>query len=365
MLELSLKKVFDGFSIDVNLSIGPELLVLFGPSGAGKSLLMKLVSGIVKPDEGAVSIDSQVIFDSASGVDLPMRQRRIGFVFQDYALFSHKTVRDNIAYGAHAMSIDAGSAQESVAGLVTLMRLGGLETRYPHELSGGQRQRRALARTLAARPRILLLDEPFSALDYQVREKLRADLLNIHELFPITTILVTHDLEEAFMLGTRVAVINNGRLEQVGSREDVFYRPATRNVARFIGARNIFSGVVEGVDGGTIVMHNSDIGVVTAFAQPDARLRPGAQVSFCIRPEEVMVVKPDRALGPRAAENVVEGEITSALAKGSTHILFIRVGVSGTLLKVEVPNFVRRKLALATGAAIRVLLKKESIWVIP
>ncbi|MBI5886502.1 MAG: ABC transporter ATP-binding protein [Deltaproteobacteria bacterium] len=363
MLELSLKKAFDGFSIDVGLSLGPELLVLFGPSGAGKSLLMKLVSGILRPDEGSVSIDSRVIFDSASGVDLPMRQRRIGFVFQDYALFSHMTVRDNIAYGAHGLS--APEARESVAVLVTLMRLGGLEARYPHELSGGQRQRVALARTLAARPRILLLDEPFSALDYQVREKLRADLLAIHELFPITTILVTHDLEEAFMLGTRVAVINNGRLEQVGGREDVFYRPATRNVARFIGMRNIFNGVVDGVDGGTIIMHNPDIGIVTAFAPPDARVRPGARVSFCIRPEEVIVVRPDRALGHMAMENVVEGVITSALAKGSTHILFLRVGASETLLKVEVPNFVRRKLALASGAATRVLLKKESIWVIP
>lgn len=362
MLELSLKKSFEGFSIDISLSLNAELLVLFGPSGAGKSLLMKLVSGILKPDEGVVSIDSQVIFDSRSRSDVPMRERRIGYVFQDYALFPHKTVHENIAYGAHGGN-DAEKA-ETVAGLVTLMRLGGLEGRYPHELSGGQKQRVALARTLAAKPRILLLDEPFSALDYQVREKLRADLLTIHELFPITTILVTHDLEEAFMLGTRVAVINNGRLEQLGSREEIFYRPATRNVARFIGMRNIFSGVVATVDAEMVVIDNHDVGRVTAFAPAGAQLRPGTEVSFCIRPEEVIIVKPDRALGHKAVENVVEGEITSTLGKGSTHILFIRVGGSDTLLKVEVPNFVFRKLGLAAGLIIKVLLKKESVWVI-
>ncbi|OGQ52656.1 MAG: hypothetical protein A3J24_06935 [Deltaproteobacteria bacterium RIFCSPLOWO2_02_FULL_53_8] len=361
MLELSLKKRFADFSIDISLALGSELLVLFGPSGAGKSLLMKLLSGILKPDEGSVNIDSQVIFDSRSRIDVPMRERRIGYVFQDYALFPHKTVLENIVYGA------VGSEEErseTVRGLVSLMRLGGLEGRYPNELSGGQRQRVALARTLAARPRILLLDEPFSALDYQVREKLRADLLTIHELFPITTILVTHDLEEAFMLGTRVAVINNGGLEQLGTREEVFYRPATRNVARFIGARNIFSGSVAAIDAGTVVIDNNDIGRVTAHVPAGAVLRQGMEVSFCIRPEEVIIVKPDRALGHKAAENIVEGEITSTLGKGSTHILFIKVGAGDTLLKVEAPNFVCRKLNLVVGSLVKVLLKKESVWVI-
>ncbi|MBI5561316.1 MAG: ABC transporter ATP-binding protein [Deltaproteobacteria bacterium] len=363
MLDLSLKKALGGFSIDVELSLGPELLVLFGPSGAGKSLLLKLLAGIIRPDEGRVTIDARVIFDGRMGVDAPMRTRRIGFVFQDYSLFPHKTVRENIAYGMDGLPPD--ETRERAAGLINVMRLGGLDARYPGELSGGQKQRVALARTLGASPRILLLDEPFSALDYQVREKLRADLLTIHRLYPITTILVTHDLEEAFMLGERIAVINNGRIEQVGTREEVFYRPATRNVARFMGARNIFSGRVEAVDAETVVIHNPDIGRISAFQPPGAAVAPGREVTFCIRPEEVIIIKPDKAVGGKDNENVVEGEITSVMAKGATHVLFLRAGERGAALKVELPNFVVRKLGLATGAVIKVLLKKESVWVIP
>src|SRR3989337_2717533 len=172
MLQLSLKKKLEGFSIDVDLELDEELLVLFGPSGAGKTMILKMVSGIVKPDSGRVAAGSETLFDAASGIDLPMRQRKVGYLFQDYALFPHMTVAGNIAYGIEGRTKDF--IKEKVAELVSLMRLTGLEERYPDELSGGQKQRTALARTLAAEPRVLLLDEPFSALDYQVREKLRA-----------------------------------------------------------------------------------------------------------------------------------------------------------------------------------------------
>lgn len=376
-LDFRVKKSFDGFDIDASLSMGEELLVLFGPSGAGKSLILKMISGIVAPDEGAVTIGATRVFDSAFGVSLPIRQRRIGYLFQEYALFPHMTVNGNIAYGISHLKSDA--VKSKVAGLINVMRLGGLEDRYPHELSGGQKQRCALARTLAAEPKVLLLDEPFSALDLQVREKLRADLLNIHELYPITTVFVTHDLEEAFMLGKKIAVLNNGRVEQAGAREDIFYRPATRNVARFMGARNIFDGTVVGADGKEVTLLNQDVGIVKAFVHRDVRLEAGQGVSFCIRPEEVIVIRPDRELDYKVQDNILEGEIVSTVGKGSTQIMFLRIiraegakeGSGGgskegeALLKIELPNFVVRKLSLATGRRIRVSLKKENVWVIP
>jgi molybdate transport system ATP-binding protein len=261
-LNLNLKKSFKGFNLDVALELGTELVVLFGPSGAGKSLTLKMISGLVVPDQGAVTIGGEKVFDSGSGINTPIRKRRTGYLFQDYAVFPHMTVYENIAYGMNGLK---GAVRSRVAELLGVMRLEGLEGRYPHELSGGQRQRVALARTLATSPKILLLDEPFSALDYQVREKLRADLLNIHRLFPITTIVVTHDLEEAFMLSDKVAVINEGRIEQFGSREDVFYRPGTRNVARFVGTRNIFTGRVVSSLESEVVLTSPGLGEIKAL----------------------------------------------------------------------------------------------------
>ncbi|HLC19063.1 MAG TPA: ABC transporter ATP-binding protein [Thermodesulfobacteriota bacterium] len=378
-LEFNVKKRLDGFSLDVGLKLTDELMVLFGPSGAGKSLTLKMISGLVRPDEGFVDIGGGLggggawgaggaggtrVFDSASGVNVPIRKRRTGYLFQDYALFPHMTVIENISYGINGL--EAGRLREIVGELVRVMRLEGLEKRYPAELSGGQKQRTALARTLATGPRVLLLDEPFSALDYQVREKLRGDLKKIHGLFPITTILVTHDLEEAFMLGTRIAVINEGRIEQFSSREDVFYRPRTRNVARFVGTRNIFTGTVAGIDGPDVVIENPDIGRIRA-PRPTGELKAGSEVSFCIRPEEIPVIRPERTLDAKVRVNLIEGEITETTGKGTTHTLFISTGkggAGGAPIKVEVPNFVFKKLGLAKGKPIRVSLKKESVWVI-
>ncbi len=361
-LRFSLKKSFPGFDSNVELSAENEMTVLFGPSGAGKSLILKMISGIVRPDSGVICVDGQTVFDSSGGVDIPMRNRKIGFLFQDYALFPHMTVRENIAYGV--TSNHKGEKNGRVKELMEIMRLSGLEGSYPHEISGGQKQRTALARTLASEPRLLLLDEPFSALDFQVREKLRADLANIHELFPVTAILVTHDLEEAFMLGQRIAVINGGRFEQVGSREDVFYRPATRNVARFAGTRNIFDGRVAGIRGEEVEIDCPELGVIKTHVPERLGLAGGRPVTFCIRPEEILVIRPDKGLG-RVSDNIVEGDILSTTGRGSTHVLHLRAGQAGALLRIELPNFVMRKLGLEAGKRIKVSLKKENIWVIP
>jgi len=365
-LSFNLKKSFNGFTADAALSLGDELFVLFGPSGAGKSLILKMISGLVTPDEGTVSISGEIVFDSKGRVNIPIRQRRAGYLFQDYALFPHMTVAGNISYGMSRL--ERAEMEKRVRELLALMRLGGLEGRYPHELSGGQRQRTALARTLAAGPRALLLDEPFSALDYQVREKLRADLAAIHRHYPITTVMVTHDLEEAFMLAERIGVINNGSIEQVGTREEVFYMPATRNVARFVGVKNIFDGIVTARSSAGVTIQCPELGVIHAPNQPgqsETQFDIGSDATFCIRPEEVLIIRPDRPVSGKAEENIIEAVIASAAARGATQTLFLDIGRGRAVLKVELPNFVVRKLGLAPGRAIRVSLKKESIWVIP
>ena len=336
-------------------------MVLFGPSGAGKSLMLKMISGLVRPDAGVVTMAGEPVFDSGAGIDIPIRGRATGYLFQEYALFPHMTVFANIAYGINGTRAEVES---KVAELIKVMRLAGLERRYPSELSGGQKQRTALARTLATGPRVLLLDEPFSALDYQVREKLRADLLKIHSIFPITTIVVTHDLEEAFMLSERIAVINDGRIEQLGSREEVFYRPVTRNVARFVGTRNIFRGRVRSSADAHVVIDSPDLGEIKVHGNY-ASVKAATEVSFCVRPEEIPVLRKDKVIEPRVADNILDCEISSMVARGTTHTLFLKVGTGAALLKVELPNFVLKKLALAIGERIRVSLKKESIWIIP
>lgn len=362
-LSVAIKKTLEGFHEDVALSAGEELLVLFGPSGAGKSLLLKMIAGLANPDEGVITVCGQKVFDSFEGKNVPIRKRRAGYLFQDYALFPHLNTAENIAYGISGLSKD--DAAKRVDYLVFLMRLNGLEGRYPHELSGGQKQRTALARTLAAGPEVLLLDEPFSALDYQVREKLRADLVNIHTVFPITTVVVTHDLEEAFTLGSRIAVLNNGRIEQLGQREEVFYRPLTRSVARFVGTRNIFDGKVKEITAGVVIVDSPELGLIRARDHELFKKNVGENVVFCIRPEEIPVIRPGRPVDSGVHDNIIEGDVVSAVPRGTSHTLYLKVHNGKGDLKVDVPNFVFKKLGITQGGRIKVSLKKESIWIIP
>ncbi len=184
-------------------------------------------------------------------------------------------------------------------------------------------------------------------------------------MYPITTVLVTHDLEEAFMLAERIGVINNGRIEQVGTREEVFYMPATRNVARFVGVKNIFDGVITAKDAEGVTIRCPELGAIHAPLQPGAESAIGSGAAFCIRPEEVLVIRPDRPISLRAGENIIEAVITSTAARGATQTLFLDIGRGRASLKAELPNFVVRKLSLAAGRGIRVSLKKENVWIIP
>lgn len=224
----------------VSLSIPSGALVaLLGPSGSGKTTLLRILGGLEFPTSGRVRFDGQ----DATG--LTVQERRAGFVFQSYALFRHMTVFENVAFGMRVRRKPKDAIGKRVRELLHLVRLEGLEQRYPSQLSGGQRQRVALARALAVEPRVLLLDEPFGALDAKVRQELRQWLRQLHNEIPLTTVFVTHDQEEAFEVADRVVVMRGGRIEQTGTPQEVFDHPATPFVMDFLGNVNVFHGRVE------------------------------------------------------------------------------------------------------------------------
>ena len=228
----------------VSLELCPgELVALLGPSGSGKTTLLRIIAGLEMADEG------QVLFDGRDMSHLPVRDRGVGFVFQHYALFRHMTVFENVAFGLRvrprATRPPEARIRERVRELLSLVQLEALERRYPRQLSGGQRQRVALARALAIDPSVLLLDEPFGALDARVREELRQWLRKLHDEIEVTSVLVTHDQGEALEVADRIVVLNQGRIEQVGTGAEVYHRPATPFVCRFIGAVNVLHAWTE------------------------------------------------------------------------------------------------------------------------
>ncbi len=232
---------------DVSLSIKDgELVALLGPSGSGKTTLLRIIAGLDSPEQDS---RSRIRFHEEDVAHRPAAQRRVGFVFQHYALFRHMSVFENVAFGMRVMPRKLRPAKAAIDSrvheLLQLVQLDGLGKRFPSQLSGGQRQRAALARALAVEPRVLLLDEPFGALDAKVRQDLRAWLRRLHDEIHVTSILVTHDQEEALEVADRVVVMNHGQIEQIGTPEEVFHKPMTRFVMEFLGQVNMFRGRVQ------------------------------------------------------------------------------------------------------------------------
>jgi len=219
-LSATLQKKVNGFSLDIDLRVDNEIAVIFGPSGSGKSMTLQLISGLMQPDAGTISFDGSIFFDSGRGINLPARQRNIGYVFQDLALFPHLSVQDNILFGAKGL--DKALKKKRLYDIVSIFHLDGLEDKFPAEISGGQKQRVALARALIRGPAVLLLDEPFSSLDTELRFTMRNFLRDIRKEFQVPIILVTHDIFEAYSLADNVIVYSNGSVVQIGKPQEVF-----------------------------------------------------------------------------------------------------------------------------------------------
>jgi molybdate transport system ATP-binding protein len=232
-LKVNIEKRLDTFNLSVQIEVGAEILVLFGPSGAGKTQTLNAIAGLMTPDAGEITLDGTIFFRSLGkpskngALNLPARKRRVGYVFQQYALFPHLSALENVSYSLWRQP----DARQRAEALLDRMRLAQLAHRYPHELSGGQQQRVAIARALAMEPHVLLMDEPFSALDSEIRGQLHQDLMKLQAEAELIVIYVTHNLEDAFTVGHRLAVLRNGIVERIGTPREV-YPPTTNAFAR-------------------------------------------------------------------------------------------------------------------------------------
>jgi iron(III) transport system ATP-binding protein len=264
----------------LDLEIGDgEFVSLLGPSGCGKTTTLRLLAGFLQPDGGEIRVDHKVI--SSPAVLIPPERRNMSMIFQSYAVWPHMTVFQNVAYGLKLKKLPGGEIATKVARMLRLVRLDALAGRYPGELSGGQQQRVALARALVVEPEILLLDEPLSNLDANLREEMRFEIRRLHEEFRITTVYVTHDQAEAMVTSDRIAVMHQGRIVQLGPPEEIFDRPKTRFVAEFIGKTNMLRGRLE--DGRSVAIGDGlRLGVTAAGA-----LARGSDVFVCIRPHNI------------------------------------------------------------------------------
>lgn len=356
MLTVDIAKKLPGFALQIAFEIDREILVLFGPSGAGKSMTLNCIAGLVRPDSGLIRLGERVLFQDNSRC-VSAYKREIGVVFQGYALFPHMTVAQNLAYGLRF----AHQATRNVDEMLRRLRLQMLADRYPHQLSGGQQQRVALGRALIINPQLLLLDEPFAALDRGVREHLQADIAELQRELGLSVIYITHNLEDAFALGDKLAVLQHGVLRQIGPINDVFRRPASRSVAEITGVKNIWAGkVVESSVAGLRLQWGNCV-----LERPPADIPVGEQVLFYIRPEDVKVIWPDRPLTDITRYNLVKGTITAVADRGVNTSLTVDCPDAPEPIQVRFPPRTYSDLGLYEGKEITMSLLRDAIMLLP
>ncbi|MDB5527357.1 MAG: transporter related protein [Devosia sp.] len=286
--------------IDLNIEAG-AFTSLLGPSGCGKTTILNLIAGLDKPSGGVLSIGKRTVFDSKAGIDMPTERRNIGYVFQTYALWPHMTVLLNVAYPLKLRKIPRAEREMQARAILDRLELGTLADRFPFQLSGGQQQRVAIARALVYRAELLLLDEPLSNLDAQLRERARSWLADVHREFGLTTILVTHDQSEAMSLSDRVILLSKGRIEQEGAPDGIYEAPDTAYAAEFVGNSNLIEGtVMTSRAHGAGFITEVDLGIARVAAQSNGIMTIGTRAAIAVRPHKVAIV-PQGAAVPKEA----------------------------------------------------------------
>ena len=345
MLEYEFEKTFHfrgkpDFHLEAADSMDRELTVLFGPSGSGKSTILNMLAGIVKPDRGRAVLQGTTLYDSAKRIDFPLRARNIGYVFQDLALFPHLSVERNIAYG-----MPNGTPKESrVRELIAQFGLEGQERKFPAQLSGGQRQRVAIARTLAAEPSLLIMDEPLSALDEPTRERILWDISALKERFAIPTLYVTHNLREAYSLADRVVVIDRGKIIERGAREDILERPAHFRTAQCVGIENLFPcRVLNFADGEMKVQ----MGEKEISLQEDARFRPGERAYLGISPPDVRL-----SATPENRPNTLKAAVISIMERKNIMVVHVKISPDGPRVVADIQKHFSPKQGLVSGSPV-------------
>jgi molybdate transport system ATP-binding protein len=331
----------------------PAVLILFGPSGSGKTTVLRCLAGLERPDRGVIRCGQEPWFDAATGIHRPPQQRRLGYLSQDYALFPTYSVEGNIAFGLGELSV--AERVRRVADALTLLQLQGLERRKPTQLSGGQQQRVALARAIARRPRVLLLDEPLSALDAPTRLRLQGELRHLLKQLAIPSIVVTHDWGEALALGDRMIVMHEGRVLQAGTPQEIFNRPVTADVARIVGMETALIGRVRESSGGLATVDVNGV-MLHALAADDV----GTDVFVCIRAEDVVLEKGET--GTTSARNRLSGTVRGVTAAGA----LVKVSLDcGFPLAATVTRAAVGDLHLAAGVRVSASMKAGAVHLVP
>jgi sulfate transport system ATP-binding protein len=343
----NVSKAFGGFvALDgVSLEVPDgDLLALLGPSGSGKTTLLRIIAGLEVADSGSVLLQGEDITRQSA------RERNVGFVFQHYALFRHMTVAENVGYGLRVRKAARAKIRARVDELLRLVRLEGLQARYPGQLSGGQRQRVALARALAAQPRVLLLDEPFGALDAKVRQELRLWLRKLHEELHVTSIFVTHDQEEAMELADRIVVMNRGRIEQIGSTDELYERPASPFVFDFLGDTNVLPAEVRGR---SVFLPGAEKPIAIDS------IHPSGPVDVYVRPGDLRL---EETGGPGVEARVVAVQRTGPIVRASAEVRTEGARQGVLPLTIELPHLHHDVPSFVGGAVLRLRLMQFSLY---
>ena len=353
----SVTKRFGNFTAvdDLTLDIkAGEFFALLGPSGCGKTTLLRMLAGLESPDSGSIMLDGADISQ------VPPHLRPVNMMFQSYALFPHLDVAGNIAFGLKRAKLSQSEIDSRVAEMLALTQLEGLEKRRPDQLSGGQRQRVALARSLARRPRLLLLDEPLAALDKKLRASTQLELLKVQRQLGTTFVIVTHDQEEAMTMADRIAVLDKGRLVQVASPRELYEQPNSRWVAGFVGDINLIEGQVVQIHSGTLTLKTADAG--TLVARTSSELVPGMTINVAIRPEKIRISGESASA---AGGNALRGELIEIGYLGGTSVYTVRLtfGAAVRVVRtnsesVEAPLKIGQRVSLSVAPEACIVLEK-------
>nr|WP_240905282.1 putrescine ABC transporter ATP-binding subunit PotG [Rouxiella badensis] len=357
MLEIrNLSKSFDGQLAvdDVSLTIFKgEIFALLGASGCGKSTLLRMLAGFESPTKGEIVLDGQDLSQ------VPPYQRPINMMFQSYALFPHMTVEQNIAFGLKQDKLPSAEIKARVAEMLTLVHMEEFARRKPHQLSGGQRQRVALARSLAKRPKLLLLDEPMGALDKKLRDRMQLEVVDILERVGATCVMVTHDQEEAMTMAGRIAIMNRGKFVQIGEPEEIYEHPNSRFSAEFIGSVNVFEGLLESREDDAITLRSPGL-VHPLKVAADAAVSDGVPTFVALRPEKIMLCEAVPADGC----NFAVGEVVNIAYLGDLSIYHVRLH-SGQLITAQLQNGHRFRKGMPTwGDEVRLCWEADSCVVL-
>lgn len=336
-----------------------EFHFLLGPTGSGKTLILESIIGLHKPKKGKIWIGEKEV------QSLPPERREISYVPQDLALFPHLSVKENILYGIRAKNNSLKTYEEYVGSLIQVMKVGHLLERYPANLSGGEKKRVALLRALAPKPKLLLLDEPLSGLDPSIKFEIQQLLKTLHASFHPTVLCVSHDFEEAYLLGDKMTIFIDGKVEQIGKRDDVFLKPRSPTVAQFLCLKNLYRAKflekAESQQRWVLSVNGLRLSVPAYLHQ--RQLKSGEEIGLFVRPDEVMILREGKPVKESLKRNIFEGEILDTTDRGRHHIVLFQTIEGKIPFEISIPNYAFRNLDLSIGKSVKVALRDESLWV--